>query len=85
MTSSFPLPSPPPLSQALLAYLRSGFNMDEYWRTLNASGVTRERLRSYDQQITAEPQFTAAQRDGLIRDLEHYLKSLKVRCRQGAS
>ncbi|CAI5459203.1 unnamed protein product [Closterium sp. Yama58-4] len=66
------------ICQALIDYLNSDFNIDVYWRTLNSNGVTHERLLSYDRPICSEPRFVASQKEGLLRDLAHYLKSLKA-------
>lgn len=44
-----------PICEALLAYLKSGGNMGEYWRVLGENGITRERLASYERKITCEP------------------------------
>jgi hypothetical protein len=52
-----------------------------YWKTLNDNGVTKERMRSYDRQICSEPNLRPDQKDGLIRDLTNYLRTLKV-CRK---
>ena len=52
--------------------------MDVYWQTLNSNGVSRERLASYDRPIVSEPKLRADQKDGLLRDLGNYMKSLKV-------
>jgi hypothetical protein len=65
-------------TQALLEHIKSGFNMDVYWKTLNDNGVTKERMRSYDRPIVSEPKLRADQKDGLIRDLTNYLRTLKV-------
>lgn len=64
--------------QALLNYVRSGFRIDTYWQTLNANGLTREKLASYDRPIVSEPHLRTDMKDGLIRDLTMYLKTLKV-------
>ncbi|CAI5512548.1 unnamed protein product [Closterium sp. Naga37s-1] len=66
------------ICQALIDYLNSDFNIDVYWRTLNSNGVTHERLLSYDRPICSEPRFVASQKEGLLRDLAHYMKSLKA-------
>ncbi|KAL5705472.1 alpha-glucan, water dikinase [Ranunculus cassubicifolius] len=66
------------ICQALLDYVRSDFKLDVYWRTLNASGLTKSVLRSYDRPIVSEPNFRAGAKEGLIRDLTSYLKTLKA-------
>lgn len=64
------------ICQALLAYIRSGLDLAQYWSTLNAAGVTAERLASYDRPVTHEPDFTEAQAAILEGDLAAYLDSL---------
>ncbi|KAF3776216.1 Alpha-glucan water dikinase 2 [Nymphaea thermarum] len=66
------------LVQALLDYVKADFKIDVYWRTLNANGITKQRLASYDRPITSEPYFTSSSKDGLVRDLTSYLKTLKA-------
>lgn len=65
-------------NQALLDYVKSNFDMNVYWRTLNANGLTKSMLASYERPILSEPQFRADQKEGLIHDLSEYLKTLKV-------
>ncbi|KAJ9187005.1 hypothetical protein P3X46_002505 [Hevea brasiliensis] len=64
--------------QALLNYVRCGFRIDVYWQTLNANGLTKEKLASYDRPIVSEPHFNTHAKEGLIRDLTMYLKTLKA-------
>ncbi|KAG1358766.1 putative Alpha-glucan water dikinase 2 [Cocos nucifera] len=64
--------------QALLGYAKSNFDINIYWRTLNANGLTKHILASYDRPIVSDPQFHAEAKEGLIRDLEAYLKTLKA-------
>lgn len=66
------------ICQALIDYAKSDFNMDVYWNTLISNGVTKERLGSYDRKICSEPRFRHDQKDGLIRDLTAYLRTLKA-------
>ncbi|KAH9535846.1 hypothetical protein CY35_17G074900 [Sphagnum magellanicum] len=66
------------ICQALLDYIKSGFKMEIYWKTLNDNGVTKERMRSYDRPIVSEPKLRTDQKDGLIRDLTAYLRTLKA-------
>lgn len=47
--------------------------MGEYWKVLNANGVTKERLASFERKITFEPYM----RPETIGDFEEYLKILK--------
>lgn len=64
--------------QALLDYIKSDFDIGVYWDTLKKDGITKERLLSYDRPIHSEPNFRSEQKDGLLRDLGNYMRSLKV-------
>ncbi|KAF5194960.1 Alpha-glucan water dikinase protein [Thalictrum thalictroides] len=66
------------ICQALLDYVRSNLKIEIYWRTLNANGLTKSILRSYDRPIVSEPHFRIDSKDGLLRDLTSYLKTLKA-------
>ncbi|KAH9319028.1 hypothetical protein KI387_020797, partial [Taxus chinensis] len=66
------------ICQALLDYIKSDFNIKVYWNTLNSNGVTKKRLASYDRQICSEPRFRSDQKEGLIRDLTAYMRTLKA-------
>ncbi|KAJ8569764.1 hypothetical protein K7X08_006341 [Anisodus acutangulus] len=66
------------ICQALIDYIQSDFNMGVYWKTLNENGITKERLLSYDRAIRSEPDFRRDQKDGLLRDLGHYMRTLKA-------
>lgn len=64
--------------QALIDYVNSNFDVNAYWKTLNENGITKERLLSYDRAIHSEPSFRANQKEGLLRDLGNYMRTLKV-------
>lgn len=64
--------------QALIDYINSDLDISAYWKTLNSNGITKERLLSYDRAIRSEPDFRRDQKDGLLHDLEHYMRTLKV-------
>lgn len=66
------------ICEALLNYVRSGFRIDVYWQTLNANGLTKDILASYDRPIVSEPHFRTDAKEGLLRDLTSYLKTLKA-------
>ncbi|KAG5541915.1 hypothetical protein RHGRI_021667 [Rhododendron griersonianum] len=66
------------ICEALLNYVRSGFKIDVYWQTLNANGLTKDILASYDRPIVSEPRFRTDAKEGLLRDLTSYLKALKA-------
>ncbi|XP_027772950.1 alpha-glucan water dikinase, chloroplastic isoform X2 [Solanum pennellii] len=66
------------ICQALIDYIKSDFDIGVYWKTLNENGITKERLLSYDRAIHSEPNFKGDQKDGLLRDLGHYMRTLKA-------
>ncbi|XP_012467413.1 alpha-glucan water dikinase, chloroplastic [Gossypium raimondii] len=66
------------ICQALIDYIKSDFDINVYWKTLNENGITKERLLSYDRAIHSEPSFKRDQKDGLLRDLGHYMRTLKA-------
>ncbi|XP_011086610.1 alpha-glucan water dikinase, chloroplastic [Sesamum indicum] len=66
------------ICQALIDYIKSDFDISVYWKTLNDNGITKERLLSYDRAIHSEPNFRRDQKDGLLRDLGNYMRTLKA-------
>ncbi|CEM06669.1 unnamed protein product [Vitrella brassicaformis CCMP3155] len=64
------------ICKALLAFLRSGGNMQSYWDVLNDHGITRERLASYDRPINKEP-YMHGDTGKLIFEFDQYLKILQ--------
>ncbi|KAE9449924.1 hypothetical protein C3L33_18166, partial [Rhododendron williamsianum] len=66
------------ICQALIDYIKSDFDVSVYWKTLKESGITKERLLSYDRGIHSEPKFRRDQKDSLLRDLGNYMRTLKV-------
>ena len=66
------------ICQALLDHIAADFDMDVYWQTLTSNGVSKARLASYDRPIVSEPKLRADQKEGLLRDLANYMKSLKA-------
>ena len=60
------------ICEALLAFLRSN-NIEEYRRVLKEGGVTKERLASYERNITTEPHHNY----DYIGDFEIFLNILK--------
>lgn len=71
-----------PHGQALIDYIKSDFDIGVYWDTLNKNGITKERLLSYDRPIHSEPNFRSQHKEGLLRDLGNYMRTLKV-CKTG--
>ncbi|PNT14688.1 hypothetical protein POPTR_010G044100v4 [Populus trichocarpa] len=66
------------ICQALIDHIKSDFDISVYWKTLNENGITKERLLSYDRAIHSEPNFRRDQKDGLLRDLGNYMRTLKA-------
>ncbi|CAA2985281.1 alpha-glucan water dikinase, chloroplastic isoform X1 [Olea europaea subsp. europaea] len=66
------------ICQALIDYIKSDFDIGVYWKTLKDNGITKERLLSYDRGIHSEPNFRRDQKDGLLRDLGNYMRTLKA-------
>ncbi|KAJ0491057.1 putative alpha-glucan, water dikinase [Helianthus annuus] len=66
------------ICQALMNYIKSDLDISVYWETLNSNGITKERLLSYDRAIHNEPNFSKEQKEGLLRDLGNYLRTLKA-------
>src|SRR6185503_1075641 len=63
--------------EAYLAFLRSNGDLERFYETLLAGGVTKERLASFERPIVAAPDFVPHIKDGLIHDFENYLRLLK--------
>ncbi len=66
------------ICQAYLEFLRSNGSVDRFYQVLGDSGVTRERLQSYDRPIVSDPDFRGDDKEALIRDFENYLKILQT-------
>ena len=62
-----------PICEALLAYLKSGGQINVYWSVLRDSGISKERLASFERKITEEPYHLP----NTISDFENYLGILK--------
>jgi alpha-glucan, water dikinase len=66
------------ICEAYLAFLRSDGNLDSYYRTLEAGGVTRQRLQSFERPIRSHPDFVPHLKEGLIHDFQYFLRILKA-------
>eukprot|EP00405_Crypthecodinium_cohnii_P009469 CAMPEP_0206439612 /NCGR_PEP_ID=MMETSP0324_2-20121206/12309_1 /ASSEMBLY_ACC=CAM_ASM_000836 /TAXON_ID=2866 /ORGANISM="Crypthecodinium cohnii, Strain Seligo" /LENGTH=2296 /DNA_ID=CAMNT_0053907255 /DNA_START=112 /DNA_END=7002 /DNA_ORIENTATION=- len=64
------------ICKALIAFLRSGGQIGEYWRVLSDHGITEKRLTSYERAITKEP-YMHGDAGKLILEFENYLKILQ--------
>ncbi|MGA1795894.1 MAG: phosphohistidine-like domain-containing protein [bacterium] len=65
------------ISEAYLAFLRSGGDLDLFYATLDEGGVGRSRLEGFERPIRTEPEFYPDIQEALIEDFEGYLKILK--------
>ena len=66
------------ICEAYLEFLRSHGNRDAFYQTLQAGGVTRQRLESFERPIRSQPDFVPHLRDGLLHDFQNFLKTLKA-------
>jgi alpha-glucan,water dikinase len=65
------------ICEAYLEFFRSDGDLDAFYQTLEAKGVKRERLLSFERPIRTEPEFYADRRDALIPEFENFLSILK--------
>ena len=65
------------ICEAYLEFLRRDGDLSAYFETLAASGVTKERLASFERPINLAPEWHPHLKDALIRDFENFLKLLK--------
>src|SRR5512140_3073767 len=66
------------ICEAYLEFLRSNGNQDRFYQTLEAGGVTRQRLESFERPIRSSPHFVPVLKDGLLHDFRNFLKILKA-------
>jgi len=66
------------ICEAYLEFLRSHGNPDRFYQVLEAGGVTRQRLESFERPIRSRPDFVPHLRDGLLQDFQHFLGILKA-------
>jgi alpha-glucan,water dikinase len=62
---------------AYLAFLRSNGDTGTFYRTAEAAGVTRERLRGFERPLRSDPEFYADKKDALVGEFENFLRVLK--------
>ncbi len=65
------------ICEAYLEFIKSDGNLDLFYSTLEAGGVTKQRLESFERPIVTHPDFIPHLKDALIYDFENYLKLLK--------
>jgi alpha-glucan,water dikinase len=66
------------IAEAYLAFLRAHGDRSAFHSTLQAGGVTRERLLSYERPIRSEPDFVPHLRDALLHDFGEFLGVLRA-------
>jgi alpha-glucan,water dikinase len=64
------------ICEAYLAFLDHQGNLERFYDTLAAGGVSRERLQSFERPIRTDPEYYPDKRDGLHHDFEHFLRIL---------
>ena len=62
------------ICEAVINFLKSKGDMRIYWKTLKEGGISKERLASYERNITHEPMYSPSYN---IADFENYLRILK--------
>ncbi|MBF0590720.1 MAG: hypothetical protein HQL02_01400 [Nitrospirae bacterium] len=65
------------ICEAYIEFLRSNGNLDVFFSTLRAAGISRERLAGFERPITTPPDFVPHLKDALLHDFSNYLKTLK--------
>lgn len=60
------------ICDALLAFWRGNGDMGAYWHTILSNSMTKERMASYEQPITTEPDFRGHLKDTMLHELGRY-------------
>jgi alpha-glucan, water dikinase len=66
------------ICEAYLEFLRTDGNRDVFYSTLQAGGVSRKRLESYERPLRTPPDFVPHLKDALIHDFSHFRQTLKA-------
>ncbi len=66
------------ICEAYLEFLRSNGNQERFYQVLQAGGVTRERLETFERPIRSQPDFPGHLKDALIHDFDNFLKVLNA-------
>ena len=66
------------ICEAYLEFLRTDGQAERFYEVLAAGGVTRQRLESFERPIRSQPRFVPHLKQGLIHDLENFLRILKA-------
>jgi alpha-glucan,water dikinase len=65
------------LCEAYIEFLKSNGDLERFYRALEAGGVTKKRLESYERPIRSHPDFIPYLKGALIHDFEHFLGILR--------
>jgi len=65
------------ICEAYLEFLASDGNLDLFYKRLEAGGVTRKRLESYERPIKSQPGFIPHLKEALMHDFGHFLGILR--------
>ncbi len=65
------------ICEAYLRFLGSNGDPRLFYETLEAAGVTKERLEGYERPILSQPDFIPHLKEALIGEFEHFLRILK--------
>jgi alpha-glucan,water dikinase len=66
------------ICEAYLEFLRSGGSRDRFYQVLEAGGVTRQRLESFERPIRSQPDFVPHLKDALLHDFSQFLRIIKA-------
>lgn len=64
------------ICEAYLQFLQSSGDIAIFYKTLEAKGVTKERLENFERPIVTPPDFVPHLKEGLIHDFGNFLKIL---------
>lgn len=60
------------ICDALMAFWRGNGDMSAYWNVIYSNGLTKERMASYEQPVTVEPDFPGHVKDTMLYELGRY-------------
>jgi alpha-glucan,water dikinase len=65
------------ICEAYLEFLYSDGNCDRFYQKLQAGGVNKQRLESFERPIRSDPDFVPHIKEGLIHDFQNFLRTLR--------
>ena len=66
------------ICEAYVAFLQNNGSRDSFYQTLEAGGVTRQRLENFERPIRSAPDFVPHLKDALIHEFQSFLKILRA-------